>query len=194
MAVLFSLIFFLGCWNPNQSLWTQKTVLDRCLLTCDCTTSGTCYWVVFSFFPSLSFFLSFFRGWRIDWCCFYYFLRNSLVALLEALFARPDLGRTLHYRFAYPNFDWLIHFSYSSWSNQYYPMPNASTIYLGNPNKLTLTISNDPNKSTLTSPRVLQTFFSTIRVGKTGKTEVGTEVGDRINFCFVFLARRHSGN
>ena len=25
----------------------------------------------------------------IDWCCFYYFLRNSLVALLEALFARP---------------------------------------------------------------------------------------------------------
>jgi len=23
-----------------------------------------------------------------DWCCFYYFLRNSLVALLEALFAR----------------------------------------------------------------------------------------------------------
>jgi len=25
---------------------------------------------------------------HIDWCCFYYFLRNSLVALLEALFAR----------------------------------------------------------------------------------------------------------
>jgi len=25
---------------------------------------------------------------RMDWCCFYYFLRNSLVALLEALFAR----------------------------------------------------------------------------------------------------------
>jgi hypothetical protein len=24
----------------------------------------------------------------IDGCCFYYFLRNSLVALLEALFAR----------------------------------------------------------------------------------------------------------
>ena len=24
----------------------------------------------------------------IDWCCFYYFLRNCLVALLEALFAR----------------------------------------------------------------------------------------------------------
>jgi len=24
---------------------------------------------------------------HIDWCCFYYFLRNSLVALLEALFA-----------------------------------------------------------------------------------------------------------
>jgi len=23
-----------------------------------------------------------------DWCCFYYFIRNSLVALLEALFAR----------------------------------------------------------------------------------------------------------
>jgi len=27
-----------------------------------------------------------------DWCCFYYFLRNSLVDLLEALFAR-SLGR-----------------------------------------------------------------------------------------------------
>jgi len=26
----------------------------------------------------------------IDWCCFYYFLRNSLVALLEALFARKN--------------------------------------------------------------------------------------------------------
>jgi len=25
---------------------------------------------------------------RINWCCFYYFIRNSLVALLEALFAR----------------------------------------------------------------------------------------------------------
>ena len=25
-----------------------------------------------------------------DWCCFYYFLRNSLVALLEALFARKN--------------------------------------------------------------------------------------------------------
>jgi len=28
----------------------------------------------------------------IDWCCFYYFLRNSLVALLEALFARNTTG------------------------------------------------------------------------------------------------------
>ena len=27
----------------------------------------------------------------LDWCCFYYFLRNSLVALLEALFARISL-------------------------------------------------------------------------------------------------------
>jgi len=27
----------------------------------------------------------------IDWCCFYYFLRNSLVALLEALFASNTL-------------------------------------------------------------------------------------------------------
>jgi len=30
----------------------------------------------------------FFHCCLIDWCCFYYFLRNSLVALLEALFAR----------------------------------------------------------------------------------------------------------
>ena len=29
-----------------------------------------------------------YRDSAIDWCCFYYFLRNSLVALLEALFAR----------------------------------------------------------------------------------------------------------
>jgi len=27
-------------------------------------------------------------SYYFDWCCFYYFLRNSLVALLEALFAR----------------------------------------------------------------------------------------------------------
>ena len=33
-----------------------------------------------------------------DWCCFYYFLRNSLVALLEALFARIFLD--LRYRCA----------------------------------------------------------------------------------------------
>ena len=34
----------------------------------------------------------------VDWCCFYYFLRNSLVALLEALFARIFLD--LRYRCA----------------------------------------------------------------------------------------------
>ena len=26
--------------------------------------------------------------WSVDWCCFHYFVRNSLVALLEALFAK----------------------------------------------------------------------------------------------------------
>ena len=31
-------------------------------------------------------------GHSFDWCCFYYFLRNSLVALLEALFARLCLS------------------------------------------------------------------------------------------------------
>ena len=35
---------------------------------------------------------------RFDWCCFYCFLRNSLVALLEALFARIFLD--LRYRCA----------------------------------------------------------------------------------------------
>jgi len=30
-----------------------------------------------------------------DWCCFYYFLRNSLVALLEALFARSISSQNL---------------------------------------------------------------------------------------------------
>jgi len=33
----------------------------------------------------------------IDWCCFYYFLRNSLVALLEALFARDDCVKVQQY-------------------------------------------------------------------------------------------------
>jgi len=28
----------------------------------------------------------------LNWCCFYYFLRNSLVALLEALFAQIDMS------------------------------------------------------------------------------------------------------
>jgi len=37
-------------------------------------------------------------GTYFDWCCFYYFLRNSLVALLEALFARIFLD--LRYRCA----------------------------------------------------------------------------------------------
>jgi len=32
-----------------------------------------------------------------DWCCFYYFLRNSLVALLEALSARTTHCNTLQY-------------------------------------------------------------------------------------------------
>ena len=32
--------------------------------------------------------LSMLLQFPLDWCCFYYFLRNSLVALLDALFAR----------------------------------------------------------------------------------------------------------
>jgi len=35
-------------------------------------------------------------GWvLIDWCCFYYFLRNSLVALLEALFAQYSKSKSI---------------------------------------------------------------------------------------------------
>jgi len=62
-------------------------------------------------------------------------------------------------------------------------MPNSSTIILEipnflclHPNKSTLASSNDPNKLTVTSPRVLHTFSSTISMGKKGKSEVGTEV------------------
>jgi len=33
------------------------------------------------------------------WCCFYYFMRNSLVALLETLFARCTLGLIEHFVF-----------------------------------------------------------------------------------------------
>jgi len=43
-----------------------------------------------------------------------------------------------------------------------------------------LTSSDDPNKSTLTSPRVLHTFYPTNSVGKKEKTEVGTEVGQGV--------------
>jgi len=31
----------------------------------------------------------------IDWCCFFYFIRNSLVALLEALCAQKDIKKCL---------------------------------------------------------------------------------------------------
>jgi len=49
------------------------------------------------------------RGWPehlekiiiIDWCCFHYFVRNSLVTLLEALCAR-----ILFFRFVNINFSW----------------------------------------------------------------------------------------
>jgi len=41
---------------------------------------------------------------RFDWCCFYYFLRNSSVALLEALFARIFLD--LRYQCA--DFFWFF--------------------------------------------------------------------------------------
>jgi len=34
---------------------------------------------------------------QFDWCCFYYFLRNSLVALLEALFARSNQAFKLEF-------------------------------------------------------------------------------------------------
>ena len=83
-------------------------------------------------------------------------------------------------------FDWLINFSYPSWSNQDYSMPNASTIswksanfFVYDPNKSTRTLTspNDLNKSTLrlTSPRVLHSFSSIISMGKKEKKD-GTEV------------------
>jgi len=61
-------------------------------------------------------------------------------------------------------------FSYSSWSNQDYPMPNASTIIMEMPDCLCLRPQqvdpNDPNKSFLTSARVLHTFASSISMEK----------------------------
>jgi len=78
------------------------------------------------------------------------------------------------------------YFSYSPWSNQVIqcqtPVQSSWKSptffkFVYNPNKSTLTSSNDPNKSTLTSPRVLNIFFSSISMGRKGKTEIGTEVG-----------------
>jgi len=66
-------------------------------------------------------------------------------------------------------------------------MPNVSTIswksatfFVYDPNKSTLTSSNDSNKSILASSRVFHTFSSTISMGKKDKTEVGTDVGEGI--------------
>ena len=62
----------------------------------------------------------------IDWCCFYYFLRNSLVALLEALFARNFLD--LRYRCAEFLFFFARPFSYkipSSASPDQAPVPGC---------------------------------------------------------------------
>ena len=64
----------------------------------------------------------------IDWCCFYYFLRNSLVALLEALFARIFLDLRyrcgiLHGGYWQHSFDWVY------LSSIYFSMnPNTQTI------------------------------------------------------------------
>jgi len=49
--------------------------------------------------------------------------------------------------FAGFNFDWLIYVSYSSWSNQDYPMPNTSILFALDHNKSTLTSPNEPSKS-----------------------------------------------
>ena len=52
----------------------------------------------------------------IHWCCFYYFIRNSLLALLEALFSRKYLcificnfNVTKLYVTIYWNVTWLFH-------------------------------------------------------------------------------------
>ena len=51
---------------------------------------------------------------HIDWCCFYYFLRNSLVALLEALCARMNDAYEwctwmMHMNDAYEWHTWMMH-------------------------------------------------------------------------------------
>jgi len=42
----------------------------------------------------------------LNWCCFYYFVRNILVVLLEAL-----CGRIVFFRFVNIGFSWVLHFS-----------------------------------------------------------------------------------
>ena len=82
-----------------------------------------------------------------------------------------------HSHCACPNPDWLIYFSYSSSSNRDYPVPNASTIILKSPTFFVY----DPNKTTLTSPRVLHTvaFSSTISMGKEKKLKFGLKLGKK---------------
>jgi len=98
----------------------------------------------------------------------------------------PAQAERWNSHFAGPNFDWLIYFILSLEQPK---LPNAEhQHHLRIPqlslfttlNKSTLTSSNDPDKSTLTSPRVLHTFSSTICMGKKGKTEVGTDIGEGV--------------
>ena len=74
-----------------------------------------------------------------DWCCFYYFLRNSLVALLEALFALnnrlPTVTLRLYQRhesqaeslvYHHKSFKYLRAYNWLSWTDLNYDEQNAS--------------------------------------------------------------------
>jgi len=99
------------CQRVTDSFWVQ-TMMPRRALSHELwmplmaySTLRSCFWAARTYVVmkvtkhdnklsclfSCTLTLSRLKWWthpHIDWCCFYYFLRNSLVALLEALFAR----------------------------------------------------------------------------------------------------------
>ena len=47
-------------------------------------------------------------SFSIDWCCFYYFVRNSLVTLLEALFAGNFSSSSPRYELSFRRISWAL--------------------------------------------------------------------------------------
>ena len=90
----------------TQAMCMYASVRVRCVCVCDacehtvldfgfrnCTRKNTCCSCIVAL--ALTHLYSWSARSIIDWCCFYYFVRNSLVALLEALRARSVSASTI---------------------------------------------------------------------------------------------------